>query len=141
MFWNLKSLKYVRNKKFLSKIDIYKLKRMWKGPVIINFESQILALFDNLMLSLFTKFNVFLGVFWPKIYQILYPFLGSLITHITITFKQDIKQSDRHMISWGKWNTLLHFDYFIPSILINIFFFNLLTLLHFYLDFGFYSTI
>ena len=45
--------------------------------------------------------------------QILYPLLGSLITHTTITFKQDIKQSDRHMISWGKWNTLLHFDYFI----------------------------
>ena len=54
--------------------------------------------------------------------QILYPLLGSLITHTTITFKQDIKQSDRHMISWGKWNTLLHFDYFIPSILMNNFF-------------------
>ena len=27
--------------------DIHKFKRMWKGHVIINFESQILALFDN----------------------------------------------------------------------------------------------
>ena len=48
------------------------------------------------------------------------------------------------MISWGKWNTLLHFDYFIPSILlINNFFclIHLLCCIFIYLDFGSFTTI
>ena len=116
--------------------DIYKFKRMWKGHVIINFESQILALFDN------------------SIYKIQYFSLSMLAKNLSNFVSLPLKLDNpyyhniqtRHQAKWQAYDKLRQMKYSTPFWLLHSQhthkqLFYLLTLLHFYLDFGFYSTI